>query len=65
MSYANLEHYRMYRRQGLQVRVETAGRTLALGNQKIIIVRARFGGQMELATYCCFANDFPIQSGQV
>ena len=65
VGYVNLAHYRMYRRQGLQIRVETSGRALALSNNKLIVVRARFGGQMELATYCCFANDFPIQSGQV
>ncbi len=47
IAYANLRRYRMYRRLGLQVRVENSGRTLALSNQQLIVVRMRFGGQME------------------
>ena len=43
-----LNRYRAYRRQGYTVRIETAGATLANKNQQLIIVRARFGGQLEL-----------------
>jgi HK97 family phage major capsid protein len=48
IAFANLRYYRMYRRLGLNVRVETGGSTLALKNQKLIVVRMRFGGQLEL-----------------
>lgn len=47
IAFANLRRYRMYRRLGLQVRVETQGATLARSNTKLIVVRMRFGGQME------------------
>ena len=45
-----LNRYRAYRRQGYTVRIETAGATLANKNQQLIIVRARFGGQLELGS---------------
>lgn len=46
--YFNPGFYRMYRRLGLNVRVETAGRTNALANQATVVVRMRWGGQPEL-----------------
>jgi HK97 family phage major capsid protein len=45
--YYNFRYYRMYRRLGMQVRVETAGSTLALNNEQLIVVRQRWGGQFE------------------
>ena len=44
----NLAYYRMYRRLGMTVRIETGGRTLALKNERLIVVRARFGGRLTL-----------------
>jgi len=43
-----LNRYRMYRRQGFEVKIVTEGLELARKNQRAIIVRARFGGQFEL-----------------
>jgi len=48
LAYANLRRYRMYRRLGMQVRVETGGRQLALSNTRLIVVRMRYGGQPEI-----------------
>lgn len=47
VGFFNPQRYRMYRRLGIQVRVETAGRSLALSNSKVIVVRMRYGGQAE------------------
>jgi len=44
-----LNRYRLYRRQGLEVRVVTEDKELARKNQQMILVRARFGGQNELS----------------
>lgn len=57
MAFANLKRYRMYRRLGLSVRVETAGRQLALTNTKLIVLRMRFGGQPELGGAFAVMND--------
>lgn len=56
-AYANLRRYRMYRRLGLTVRIETAGRTLALSNTKIIVVRMRYGGQLETGGAAAIMTD--------
>jgi HK97 family phage major capsid protein len=42
-----MNRYRMYRRAGFEVRVVTEDKELARRNQRLILVRARFGGQME------------------
>ena len=47
-AYINLRRYRMYRRLGETFRVTTEGRQLALNNTRLITLRARFGGQLEL-----------------
>jgi len=47
--YAILARYRMYRRKGLAVRTSTEGDTLIRDNNMLIVVMARFGGQMERA----------------
>ena len=48
----------MYRRLGMQVQVETGGRTLALKNTTLVVMRMRWGGQMELATAGAFSNSW-------
>jgi HK97 family phage major capsid protein len=48
LAFVNFRYYRMYRRLGMQIRIETGGKELARRNQRLIVLRARFGGQMEL-----------------
>lgn len=48
LAYANMGYYRMYRRLGTQIRVENTGNYLALRNMRLIVVRSRWGGQLEL-----------------
>lgn len=59
-AFVMLNRYRMYRRLGLQVRVETAGSTLALANEKLIVVRQRYGGKMETGNAVCIMTDGQI-----
>ncbi len=47
-AFVNLKRYRMYRRLGLNTRVESSGQYYATRNLKAIIMRARMGGQLEL-----------------
>lgn len=47
VAFVNLRHYRMYRRLGLNVRVETGGKELAQKNLSLVVVRMRYGGQLE------------------
>lgn len=54
----NMGYYRMYRRLGMNIRIETAGQTLALKNTKMIVVRMRYGGKLELGGAGCVINDF-------
>lgn len=51
IAFCNLAGYRMYRRLGMTVRVETGGSTLALKNERLIVVRGRFGGTLTLSGY--------------
>lgn len=48
LAYCNMRRYRMYRRLGMTVRIETAGRSLAISNTKLIVLRMRWGGKLEL-----------------
>jgi len=48
IGYFCMNRYRMYRRQGYEVRVVTEDAELARKNQRLILVRARFGGALEL-----------------
>lgn len=41
-----MSKYRLYRRLGLSVEWVTGGRTLALSNQALLVVRARYGGKV-------------------
>jgi HK97 family phage major capsid protein len=45
--YAILARYRMYRRRGFTVRTSMEGDTLMRQNEMLIVVMARYGGQME------------------
>lgn len=54
---ANLRRYRMYRRLGMMVRVETGGRQLALTNTRLIVVRMRYGGQLEKGAAAALMKD--------
>ena len=57
LMFANLKRYRLYRRLGMSLRIETAGRALALANTRLIVLRARVGGQMETANAMSLISD--------
>lgn len=59
-AYINLRRYRMYRRLGMQVRIETGGRQLALSNTRLIVVRMRYGGQLELGGAAALMKDAQV-----
>lgn len=44
--YGALAKYRVYRRQGMELRVETGGKELARRNTVLYIARARYGGRV-------------------
>ena len=52
-----MNRYRMYRRAGFSARVVTEDRDLALTNTRMIVLRARVGGQMEQSQAMAFIND--------
>ena len=52
--------YRMYRRLGLSIRVETQGETLARDNNVLFVARGRFGGQMEDGAACSVSTSFKL-----
>lgn len=45
--FANMARYRMYRRMGMVIKQTTEGRTLTRSNLLLILMRARYGGQLE------------------
>lgn len=51
--------YRMFRRMGMQVRTVTEGQTLALKNTRLLVFRARFGGQPTLGSSIATMTDAP------
>lgn len=57
LAFINLKRYRLYRRLGLTVKVEQGGRQLAETNQKLLVLRMRFGGQMETANAMATITD--------
>lgn len=59
LAYINLGYYRLYRRLGMTVKVETGGKELSLKNQKLIVVRMRYGGQTELGGALALITDAP------
>jgi HK97 family phage major capsid protein len=63
IAFANLAYYRMYRRLGIQIRNVIEGQTLALKNTRLIIVRARYGGQPTLGVSINKMTDGPTSYG--
>lgn len=57
--YAIMARYRMYRRKGFTVRTTTEGDTLMRANEMLIIVMARFGGQLERGACAAYTDDAP------
>lgn len=57
IAYANLGFYRMYRRLGLSVRLETQGNYLATRNIRLVVVRMRYGGKLELGGAASLISD--------
>lgn len=54
----NLKHYRMYRRLGMQVRVESGGKELATKNLLLVIVRMRWAGRLEQGGAGAFSDNW-------
>jgi hypothetical protein len=48
IAYQNMAFFRMYRRLGLNVKVESNGKDLTLRNVRLIVCRMRWGGRVEL-----------------
>jgi HK97 family phage major capsid protein len=44
--FAGLKNYRLFRRQGIQTRVESGGKELTLKNMSLLFAIARFGGRL-------------------
>ena len=57
--YAILGRYRMYRRKGFTVRTSTEGDTLIRDNSLLIVVMARYGGQLERGAAAGLVADAP------
>lgn len=57
LGFVNLRRYRMYRRLGMTVRIETGGRQLALNNTRLIVVRMRYGGQLTIGGAAALMKD--------
>ncbi len=55
--YAVLARYRMYRRKGFTVRTSTEGDTLIRRNSMLIVVMARYGGQLERGAAAALVTD--------
>lgn len=57
IAFANLGYYRMYRRLGVTIRNETSGNYLTTRNLRLLVLRARFGGKMELGGAAAIMSD--------
>jgi HK97 family phage major capsid protein len=57
--YAILGRYRMYRRKGFTVRTSTEGDTLIRQNEMLIVVMARYGGQLERGACAAITTTAP------
>lgn len=58
--YAVLGRYRMYRRKGFTVRTSTEGDTLIRNNELLIVVMARYGGQLERGGAAAITTTAPV-----
>lgn len=56
---ADLSRYRLYRRDGTEVRVLQEGITLGLTNTVVFLLRARYGGRMVDGNAVAESNTFP------
>jgi len=63
IAFVNLSYYQMFRRLGIQIRNVVEGQTLALKNTRLIVVRARYGGQPTLGASICKMTDGPKSYG--
>lgn len=62
VAFANLGHYRMYRRAGMSVKVETGGNELVRKNLMLIVCRMRYGGKLELGGAAAKMTDGQLAS---
>lgn len=60
LAFVNLKRYRLYRRLGMDIRIDDTGRYNTLNNTRVIAVRMRWGGQMELGSAVSFMKDCAI-----
>jgi HK97 family phage major capsid protein len=58
-AYINLAYYQMYRRLGLNIKVEMGGKELSLKNVKLIVCRMRYGGQVSQGGAVAIMSDMP------
>ena len=56
--YYNWRRYHMFRRLGMQVRIETGGTTLARNNEELIVVRQRWGGRFQATLAGAYSNNW-------
>lgn len=57
-AFVNMGYYRLYRRLGLTMRIETGGRELALKNLMLMVLRMRWGGKMTLTTAGVYSDSW-------
>lgn len=57
ISFTNLGFYRMYKRLGFNIRMENTGNYLAIRNLRLIVVRMRYGGRLELGAAAAVSTD--------
>lgn len=57
-AFVNMRYYRLYRRLGLTMRIETGGKELALKNQMLMVMRMRWGGKMTLTAAGAFSDNW-------
>ena len=58
--YAIMKRYRMYRRKGFTVQTTTEGATLVRSNLMLIVVMARYGGQLERGATAAVTATAPV-----
>lgn len=57
IAFVCLNRYRLYRRSGLEVVIDSTGKTNRLANQTLIVIRARFGGNLDHASAAAKITD--------
>ena len=58
-AFVNMAYYRMYRRLGMQIKVVENDKELARKNMRLIVLRMRWGGKMELGGAAAIVSDLP------